>query len=53
LAAGFVERSLPIHAEEGTIQEMHRKADAMRLASASPAAKIPARKLSNLFFLDA
>jgi adenine-specific DNA-methyltransferase len=40
LAAGCVERSLQIHAD-------------MRLAFASPAAKIPARKLSNLFLLDA
>jgi hypothetical protein len=40
LAAGFVERSLQIHAD-------------MRLALASPAAKIPERKLSNLFLRDA
>jgi hypothetical protein len=40
LAVGFVERSLQIHVE-------------MRLAFASPAAKIPARKLHDLFLLDA
>jgi hypothetical protein len=40
LAVGFVERPLQIHVD-------------MRLAFASPAAKIPARKQHNLFLLDA